>query len=156
MFFSPAVLTRPVSDVLVARQPLRGGVEHKLKGAAQLPDQLMTNVEVPVMSTIDYAFLFSPDLTLQKREQRHTCTKPSPPPLSIFSSLRSLIPEGGFCSLLLMTTYAHIYFLSVSHLLLSREHLLMPREKLIDKCFIFHLFHWLVLCPLLCFFFHSN
>lgn len=86
IFFSPAVLTRPVSDVLVARQPLRGGVEHKLKGAAQLPDQLMTNVEVLVMSTIDYAFLFSPDLTLQKREQRHTCTKPSPPPpLSIFS-----------------------------------------------------------------------
>lgn len=92
-FFSPAGL-RPVSDVLVARQPLRGGVEHKLKGAAQLPDQLMTNVEVPVMSTIDYAFLFSPDLTLQKREQRHTCTKPSPPPLSIFSlSLPASVPS---------------------------------------------------------------
>lgn len=77
-----------LSAFLVARQPLRSGVEHKFKGAAQLPDQLMTNVKVPVMSTIDYAFLLSPDLTLQtplqERDQRHTCTKPSPP-LSIFS-----------------------------------------------------------------------
>jgi len=89
-FFS---LTRLVSDVLVARQPLRSGVEHKLKGAAQLPDQLMTNVEVPVMSTIDYAFLFSPDLTLQKREQRHTCTKPSPP-LCIFCLFQPPFPHS--------------------------------------------------------------
>lgn len=86
LFFLPAGFTKSVSDVLVARQPLRSGVEHKFKGASQLPDQLMTNVKVPVMSTIDYAFLLSPDLTLQKREQRHTCTKPSlPPPLSFFS-----------------------------------------------------------------------
>lgn len=99
--FSLAAFTKPPSAFLVARQPLRGGVEHKFKGAAQLPDQLMTNVKVPVMSTIDYAFLLSPDLTLQtllqERDQRHTCTKPSPP-LSVFCSL---IPGGGFCAHLL-------------------------------------------------------
>lgn len=167
LLFSSAGFTKSVSDVLVARQPLRGGVEHKFKGASQLPDQLMTNVKVPVMSTIDFAFLLSPDLTLQKREQRHTCTKPSlSPPLSVFSlsfpaSVLSF-QKVDFCTHLLMTTYTHIHFLSdgwcahpavclipcpPSHSFApitgawNQPHLLMPREKLIDKCFIFHLFH---------------
>lgn len=32
----------------------------------------MTSVKVPAMSTIDYAFFLSPDLTLQKRERAET------------------------------------------------------------------------------------
>lgn len=154
------------SAFLVARQPLRGGVEHKFKGAAQLPDQLMTNVKVPVMSTIDYAFLLSPDLTLQtplqERDQRHTCTKPSPP-LSIFSlSFPASVPsfyEVDFVPICCasaspMITCAHLHLLvfapcslshpcppSLSSLLIvalitgawNQPHLLIPREKLIDN-----------------------
>lgn len=146
-FFSPAGFTKSVSDVLVARQPLRGGVEHKFKGASQLPDQLMTNVKVPVMSTIDFAFLLSPDLTLQKREQRHTCTKPSlSPPLSVFSlcfpaSVLSFqkvdfVPIRWWPRTLtyiscltvdvrtLQSVSSHVHHLT--HLLLSREHEISP------------------------------
>lgn len=131
------------------------------------------------MSTIDYAFLLSPDLTLQtplqERDQRHTCTKPSPP-LSIFSlSFPASFPsfhEVDFVPICcapssLMITYAHLHLLvfapcslshscppSLSSLLIialitgawNQPHLLSPREKLIDKRFIFHLLLVLSFC----------
>ncbi len=177
-YFPPAAFSKPPSAFLVARQPLRSGVEHKFKGAAQLPDQLMTNVKVPVMSTIDYAFLLSPDLTLQtplqERDQRHTCTKPSPP-LSIFSlSFPASFPsfhEVDFVPSavpqLHWWTHTHSHLLvfapcspphpcppSLSSLLIialitgawNQPHLLIPREKLMNKRFIFHLLLVLSFC----------
>ncbi|KAL1271197.1 hypothetical protein QQF64_030213 [Cirrhinus molitorella] len=134
------------------------------------------------MSTIDYAFLLSPDLTLQtplqERDQRHTCTKPSPP-LSIFSlSSPASVPSFQkvdfvpICSApaSLMITYAHIHFLICRSLhppvclipvhisshycsykkSMKSAPLTNSQGELIDKCFIFHL---MFVLHLLCFVF---
>lgn len=177
-----STFTEPCSPSLVARQPLRGGAEHKFKGAAQLPDKLMTNGRVPAMSTINFAFLLSPALSLQtplqERVQRNTCTKPSRP-LTTFSSLCSLTPDGGFLGPGCTDDHVHLHTFPVNrccrHLYTLQSvssqsfhshrgtpgsgpylslHFLMPRDKHVDQTQHFMCFSPCVL--VLSFLFHAS